>query len=231
MLFALAVATKVQYTVALPAFLVYLGWRIMQGRRSLATPALWLVGLLAGLIPLFIYNTLIFGSPLDTGYGSNPASTLTTPILQGALGLLLSPGKGLLWYAFPIVLTFFGWVPFARKHRAEAAFIVLLFLSVLALFSVYSFWPGDGSWGPRYLSPALAFLLLPILPVIERAIPEAQVAARSRVSIVRLAVSAVIALGFLSNLLGVLVNFDTYINVVNDNNSRYWTTDGLAGWP
>ncbi len=171
-LFALAVATKVQYVVAMPAFLLYLGWRFVEARRNLQPPIFWLAGLLVGLIPLFIYNSLIFGSPLSTGYGSNPGSTLTTPIVQGAFGLLLSPGKGLLWYAFPLVLTFFGWLPFARKHRPKSAFIIILSLAILALFSLYSFWPGDGSWGPRYLTPALPFLLLPILPVVQRVMGE-----------------------------------------------------------
>jgi hypothetical protein len=294
-LFALAVATKVQYVVALPAFLLYLGWRFMETRRNLKPPIFWLAGLLSGLLPLFLYNALIFGSPLSTGYGSNPGSTLTTPILQGALGLLLSPGKGLLWYAFPIVITFFGWLPFARKHRPESAFIITIFLSILTLFSLYSFWPGDGSWGPRYLTPALSFLLLPILPIVQRltegprpfffnARPalersegtprfakismglnhedhegheehegyygfesqsaqstqrsqSAQSAQRSQRLLgvtfyfLRFTFYVVVVLGFLSNLLGVLVNFDTYINVVNDDNARYYTVDSspLAG--
>jgi hypothetical protein len=249
-LFALAVATKVQYVVTLPAFLLYLGWRFAAAGRSWRIPFWWLAGLLAGLTPLFLYNALIFGSPFATGYGANPGSTLTNPLLQGAFGLLLSPGKGLLWYAFPIVLTFFGWVPFARKHLPEAVFIVVLSLSVLVLFSLYSFWPGDGSWGPRYLTPALPFLLLPILPVVQWATTdflnaktprrqgidgfESQRAqstqkAQSLSGITHYALlvafCAVIAIGFLINLLGVLVNFDTYINVVNDDKTRYYTVD------
>jgi hypothetical protein len=248
-IFALAVATKVQYVVILPAFLLYLGWRFVGVRRSWQTPIWWLAGLVVGLIPLFLYNSLIFGSPLATGYGSNPGGTLTNPLLQGAFGLLLSPGKGMLWYAFPLVLTFFGWVPFARKHFPEALFIALLSLSVLVLFSLYSFWPGDGSWGPRYLTPIVPFLLLPVLPVVEWATTdflnaktprrqdsngfESQSAQRSQSSqslrithyALLIGFCAVIALGFLLNLLGVVVNFDTYINVVNDDKTRYYTVD------
>jgi hypothetical protein len=248
-LFALALATKVQYVVALPAFLLYLGWRFMDAGHRLSIPLSWLGGLVAGLVPLFLYNTLVFGSPLATGYGSNPGNTLTTPFLEGAFGLLLSPGKGLLWYAFPLVLTFLGWLPFAKKHRPESVLIIVLSVSILALFSVYSFWPGDGSWGPRYLTPAVPFLLLPILHVVQRALPttpsltqpssvderlanyrgSSVVGRRSSVvifriphSAFRILVATVVALGFLSSLLGVLVNFDTYINVVNDDATRYY---------
>jgi len=179
--------------------------------------------------------------PKNSGYGANPGSTLTNPLLQGVFGLLLSPGKGLLWYAFPIVLSFFGWVPFARKHLPEAVFIALLSLPVLALFSLYSFWPGDGSWGPRYLTPALPFLLLPILPVVQWVMEDkgrrtkdeepALRGAKGRTKsdfafyVLRFTFCAVIALGFLFNLLGVMVNFDTYINVVNDDKTRYYTVD------
>ncbi|MEO8287702.1 MAG: phospholipid carrier-dependent glycosyltransferase [Chloroflexota bacterium] len=251
-LFALAVATKVQYVVTLPAFLLYLGWHTLALRRpasqlssSLLPALLWGVGLILGLLPLFLYNTLVFGGPLATGYGTNPASVLTTPFLEGLVGLLFSTGKGLIWYALPVLLTLFGWFPFARKHRPEAAFIALLSISILALFSVYSFWPGDGSWGPRYLTPALPFLLLPILPVVQYAVGGKGSGVRNQETIptapqsgdggrrsgfpsgtaVALAVAIVVALGFFINLMGALVNFDTYINVVNDDATRYWKPD------
>jgi hypothetical protein len=237
-LFALAFAAKVQYVVALPAFLIYVAWRAGQTNRpnksqfaalSLLT---WLLGLALGALPLLFYDWRLFGSPFSTGYGANPTNALTNPLPNGLLGLLLSPGKGLLWYAFPIVLTVWGWPRFARAHRAESALIIALALPIIVLFSLYSFWHGDGSWGPRYLIPALPFLLLPILPVIETAIGarsgagnkagDAQAPPRRTFGAARLAVSIALALGLLVNLLGVVVNFDTYINVEADLNARHW---------
>ena len=253
-LFALAIATKVQYVVTLPAFLLYLTWRawdtqktqdntqakiqvpsgrpkskIQNPKSKIQNPASWLLGLTLGLLPLMLYNWLVFGSPLSTGYGLDAANTLTNPFFEGVLGLLLSPGKGLLWFALPILLALWGWPRFASAHRPEAAFIAVLALPVIGLFSLYSFWHGDGSWGPRYLIPVLPFLLLPMFPTVDgrRQTVDPNDNALSTVhrppsTVHRLLLSTVLALGFLVNVLGALVNFDTYINVVDDLNTRHW---------
>jgi hypothetical protein len=240
-LFALALATKVQYVVALPAFLIYVAWRGRQtplpnkSRVTILSSLTWLLGLALGALPLFYYDWRLFGGPFSTGYGASATSFLTNPLLNGLLGLLLSPGKGLVWYAFPVVLTVWGWPRFARAHRAESVLIIALALPVIVLFFIYTFWHGDGSWGPRYLIPALPFLLLPILPVIQRAIRARSEADKvvsetpappSRMfSVSRLAVSIALAVGLLVNLLGVVVNFDTYINVEGDLDARHWVVE------
>jgi hypothetical protein len=275
-LFAAAVATKVQYAVALPAFLVYLGWRAFQAERPLNTvaaphtrepppgwtipahsagslhddpspaglakaPALrpllwWLGGLILGLIPLCLYNLAIFGGALTTGYGADLQGTFRTPLYEGVVGLLLSPGKGLLWYAPPVLISVWAFSRFARSHRAEAAFVVVLALSLLTFFGLYTFWPGDGSWGPRYLVPLLPFALLPALSLFEGLKVERFDSLTSRRNVATfelfnlqtfklLVLSTLIGMGFLVNALGALVNFDTYINIVKEDNVRYWYPD------
>jgi hypothetical protein len=243
LLLAAAIATKVQYVVALPAFLLYLAWRASgqrsevrgQSRSNLApdpkalAPVLWwLIGLGVGVVPLMAYNLFAFGSPFSTGYGTDLKGTFKTPLYEGAFGLLLSPGKGLLWYALPAALSLWGFSSFARRHRAESAFVAVLGVTLTIFFGLYGFWHGDGSWGPRYLIPFLPFALLPALPLIHSATqptpykPNSKFKIQNSKLITRLAVSTLIAFGFFVNILGVLVNFDTYINVGYDDETRHW---------
>ncbi len=238
---AAALAVKVQYVVALIPFLVYLSWWALRGSRELRhltdvsaprrsiLPLWWLLGLGVGLVPLFVYNLAFFGSPLATGYGSDLKSNFQTPLIEGALGLLVSPGKGLVWFAPPILLSILGFRSFARRHGAVALFVMLLAAAIVALFGMYTFWHGDGSWGPRYLVPLLPFALLPMLPVMQRAVGGASSVTpseRRATKLSRLAVPVLAALGFAVSVLGVLVNFDTYVNIQTDAEVRYWTFSG-----
>jgi hypothetical protein len=68
----------------------------------------------------------------------------------------LSPGAGAIWYCPTLVLSILG---LARWHRTEK----LLCRSVLAasagfmlFISMLTFFKGDLSWGPRYLTPVFA---------------------------------------------------------------------------
>lgn len=229
-LFALALATKVQYVVALPAFVLYLLRPVRErppqpsdetgvvqteaepapakGNRLVALLT-WGAGFAVGLLPLLVYNWNVFGNPLLTGYGTDLKATFKTPLGEGVYGLLLSPGKGLVWYALPVLLAVWGLRRFFRKHPNETVLMLVLGASIVTFFALYSFWHGDGSWGPRYLIPLLPFVLLPALPVLE----SATVASPFKLRPVSLLVASVLTLGMFVNLLGVLVNFDTYINI------------------
>lgn len=256
-LFALALATKVQYVVALPAFGLYLLRpfarratksaterldNIRPEPQPLANPGrlsgilLWGAGFVLGLLPLLMYNWAVFGNPLVTGYGTDLRATFKTPLGEGVYGLLLSPGKGLVWFALPVLLAAWGLRRFSRRFPCEALFILALGVCIVALFALYAFWHGDGSWGPRYLIPLLPFVLLPALPILEDATRfggegswvEGQSnmllspASSLRFRSASLVVAVVLALGFFVNLLGVLVNFDTYINLGYDDQARHF---------
>jgi hypothetical protein len=217
-LFAGAVAAKVQYAVTLPAYLVYL---VLAGKGRLGIRdrgtgiGIWLAGMVGGLVPLFLYNLAVFGGALTTGYGADLKGTFKTPLYEGVFGLLVSPGKGLLWYALPVALAAWGFSRFAARNGAAAGFVGSLFVLLVGFFGLYVFWPGDGAWGPRYLFPLLAFVMLPALASVE-------VALETRAPWGRVAIGAVFASGVLVNLLGSAVNFDTYINVQGDEAARYW---------
>jgi hypothetical protein len=227
---ALALSVKIQYVVALPAlgllaaWLALAAWRAGERRVAARRIGGFALGAAVGAAPLLLYNTLIFGSPTSSGYHQSLAETFTTPLLYGLNGLLLSPGKGLWLYAPPVALGLLGLAPFARRRPALAATVVGVVLPTLGLFALYHFWPGDGSWGPRYLLPLLPFLLLPAVALLPAAgaasAPFAAWPAPRRLLAGLILILGLAGLGV--QALGAAVNFDTYINLVNDDATRYW---------
>ncbi len=107
-----------------------------------------------------VYNYIRSGNPFISGHLQHNIVQLDTPLWTGLYGLLLSPGKGLLWYAPPVLLGFVAFVSFWRAHRWEAALVAALFVPALLLYSVYWAWQGGVSWGPRYLLPYVPLLIL-----------------------------------------------------------------------
>jgi hypothetical protein len=141
-----------------------LGRAGIAGRPMLAT--LLREGLLLAMPIVFFYglddayNYIRSGNPFLSGHLQHNIVQLDTPLWTGAYGLLLSPGKGLLWYAPPVLLGFVAFVRFWRTRRWEAALVAALFVPALLLYSVYWAWEGGVSWGPRYLLPYVPLLIL-----------------------------------------------------------------------
>lgn len=141
-----------------------------------ARPSRWIVplaGLALAVAGHFAYNVARFGNPLESGYGAQAsAGAFSTPLLVGLYGLLLSSGKGVLWFAPALWLAPAGLAEMARprqhsheprhgvaaRHAAWAA--AAMGVVALLQFGTFQHWAGDGSWGPRYLVPLLppAFL-------------------------------------------------------------------------
>jgi hypothetical protein len=123
--------------------------------------------LVVGFGGIALYNVLRFGDPLNLGYSGG--TTFTTPLLTGLFGLLLSPGKGLAWFAPVLLMLPWALMPFWKEYRNEAGCIVGIVVLNLLLYGLYTAWGGDGSWGPRYLAPLLPILLLPVVLYLARA--------------------------------------------------------------
>lgn len=128
-------------------------------RRRRARDLLWLVlGGLPGVALLAASNALRFGSVFETGYTEN-AGFGSFPVLHGLVGILVAPGKGLLWFAPPI------WLVLAlstrRELRTGAWFAAGAGLTALiALFSTVPYWAAGQCWGIRYLTGPLVILLV-----------------------------------------------------------------------
>ncbi len=120
--------------------------------------------LLWGLI-MAAYNYARFQDPLTTGYLAEESFSAPWPI--GILGLLVSPGRGLLLYC-PILMALIpAWPRFFQRHRLEATFLTLISLSYLLLYGKWFMWHGGFAWGPRFLVPILPPLVIILAPLIQ----------------------------------------------------------------
>ena len=120
----------------------------------------WMVA--AAAIPVLLlaaYQWSVFGSPLATGYGAEASEGWTTPIWHGVLGLLFSPGRGLLLHAPILVLSI---VALVRAGRGSSPRwfgpLGLSLLAFLLLMGRWHSWWGGSSAGNRMLSDGLPIL-------------------------------------------------------------------------
>lgn len=104
------------------------------------------------------YNVARFGSPTDFGY-SDFALTLSMPL--NVLGLIFSPGKGLIFYSPLVVLGALGVPRLWREDRSLTAALLILLVTLTCVSGASAYW-GDEVWGPRYIVPAAWTLLVPI---------------------------------------------------------------------
>lgn len=179
-LLGLAVATRFANAVLVPIYLIpLLGRRIWAegiSWRSLAPSRLlsWRVPqeVLAFAAPLLVwaviicgYNYLRFGSPFTTGY--LPEESFSAPWLTGILGLLVSPGRGLLLFCPGLVLCLVAAPVFFRRHRVEAILVFLVSACYVLLYGKWFMWHGGYAWGPRFLVPILPLLCLTLAPLVD----------------------------------------------------------------
>ena len=147
----------VKYALAPAVLLLALPFLPLLRRKS-ALPGV--IAVLLCLLLALVYNATRTGSPLGTGYGRQAtASAFSTPIFVGLYGLLLSSGKGIVWYA-PLVVLVPAAVPAAARRLGSPAWGIALALATMTLvYASFEHWAGDGSWGPRYLVPLVPLAL------------------------------------------------------------------------
>jgi hypothetical protein len=211
-------AVKIQAALAGPVLALY-ALLLWQGRRPRwrQIAAEGAAALLAGLVPLLLlaaYQRYAFGNPFESSYGGADASLFRTDLAKGLYGLLLSPGKGILWYAPTIALLVVGLPLFWRRHWREALLCASMVAVHVLFYARLLYWHGDGAWGPRYMVFVLPFLYLPTVAAL------AWRPARGR-ALYRAAIATLVALGLLVQTLPLLLNFNTYI-AMNSSQSRYW---------
>ena len=159
---ALAVLARPQSAAFVPLLGVFVLWRgggVAGLLRCVAPLAL------AATITL-AYNLVRFGDLLEFGYREPVDPGFTTPLWEGAAGLLASPEKSVLLFAPAIVLVPFAAVALWRRERATAAIVLALFGVVFVLDATWHSWEGGWAWGPRLLIPGVALVLVLLAPWI-----------------------------------------------------------------
>ena len=111
------------------------------------------------------WNWVRFDDMWDLGYPAaaelgRRLNDFDTPLAVGLFGLLLSPGKGLLFFAPGVIAAALGLRAAFQKSPSAVITGLVFFVASLLLYSRYSAWEGGYCVGPRYLLPALPFLWL-----------------------------------------------------------------------
>lgn len=149
-------------TSMLPFFMVILCVLYFLYLRRWELLPVFLMGLLAGLLPLFIYNAVSFGNPFllpniaghysDTYFHFSPANFGSKLVFYSQALILYVP-------IFPLGL--FGLSYFPQALRRELHFLALV--AMMMVIAVYVFnidTDGAYQFGPRYLLPAMPFACL-----------------------------------------------------------------------
>ena len=170
----LVFVTRVAGVIALPLLAMYLlllhrrRWPRAWRRPLVRDLALFGLGALPAVVVNASYNAVRFGSPLLTNPPTKPDHSLGYPPWLGLPDLLVSLGKGSLWYTPAVLLLVLAARPFWRRRPRPALLFALLCGGYLLFYSDVNYWHGDPAWGPRYLYATLPYLILPLGEVFAR---------------------------------------------------------------
>jgi hypothetical protein len=124
------------------------------------------IGGLPFLAVFLWYDDARFGSPWKVGYQG--VATFHHSFFAGLYGLLISPGKGLVFFA-PLILVAAAGVGRAWNHdRAQVLAAVALLASRVLFYAGYWGWYGGGNYGPRYVLAATPVLAVGVVEVVIR---------------------------------------------------------------
>jgi len=163
----IGMATISEYPCAIAGVvLVAIAWR--RAPRIIA-------GALPFAVGLAVYNKLLFGSIFALSSGNERNAQFRAMAREGIFGiglpqpatflrLLFDPSRGLFIFA-PILLIALAALPRARRALSREAFLglVLVPIALIVFYAGYPNWHGGWSVGPRYLVPAIPFLLFPLV--------------------------------------------------------------------
>ncbi|MBN1356747.1 hypothetical protein JXA40_10845 [bacterium] len=166
--FILGWSVLVEYPSAAPAVMVtlYAAWHLDNRRRLIWVMA----GASIPVLLLLTYQWTVFGHPLALTYRFTAHEHAQTgfirewgmPSLEALRGILISPRRGLLYYAPWLVFALPGsaFLLANRDRRHETTVCLLICAWYVWLNGSMIHWMGGRALGPRYLVPMLPFAAL-----------------------------------------------------------------------
>jgi hypothetical protein len=187
--------------IFIPAFLVYTFFRVMRHEMKNFLLLVSLIALMLFFVGLVNYAR--FGDFTDFGYGYF-SSLAAHDGWRGLIGLLFSPGVGLIFF-FPIAVL----LPLGAKYMYKdsralfflCTYIIIanwIYIGTLSYGAEPSAWSGGIAWGPRYLIPVLPFIMIILGSIFMHL---------RRRSILKALAIGLCLVGFYINLSGILVWF------------------------
>jgi hypothetical protein len=123
---------------------------------------------LPGVCAVLLYQWLYFGSPLRHGF-SGGLDRFAAPWGVGHLGLLVSPGKGLLVFTPLVLVALLGLLrALWSGDRWLATTLLLASVAHWLLVGRWLEWHGGECWGPRMMTETLPLLFLFLPEGLER---------------------------------------------------------------
>jgi hypothetical protein len=173
---ALGLAVLCNYA-ALPAAIVIAVLIAVEHRREI-------MKVIAGGLPfaifLIAYQTICFGGPFRTAVEATTENfktrgaflgVFTLPRLDVAFMLLFSRYRGLFFLSPFLIFALCGAAALGGDRKTPlrvALHALMIFLSFLIVSASFNGWHGGSAIGPRYLLPAVPFLAVPMMAVVDR---------------------------------------------------------------
>jgi hypothetical protein len=132
--------------------------------RTLTCVARFAVGIAPFAAVFLAYNHVRYGAVWGAGHYEEVS--FSYPLVRGAQGLLISPGKGLLLYAPLAAIALVATVWGRRVWPLITICSMALLLTRVLFYARWYAWGGGWCWGPRFLVPAMPALFVGFVVIV-----------------------------------------------------------------